>query len=84
MTTDLHQEEGAQDLFLTTESAEAVDSELLADVLGGELGVVLVHKLGAPGNPELAIGSADEVSRIGSTRPKLTDSPIAPSCTSRP
>jgi predicted phosphoribosyltransferase len=32
----------------------------LADALGGELDVVLVHKLGAPGNPELAVGAIDE------------------------
>lgn len=33
---------------------------LVADELGGELDVVLVRKLGAPGNPELAIGAIDE------------------------
>ena len=32
----------------------------IADALGGELDVVLVRKLGAPGNPELAIGAIDE------------------------
>jgi predicted phosphoribosyltransferase len=32
----------------------------LADALGGELDVVLVHKLGAPGNPELAVGAICE------------------------
>ncbi len=32
----------------------------LADALGGELDVVLVRKLGAPGNPEYAVGSVDE------------------------
>ena len=32
----------------------------VADALGGELDVVLVRKLGAPGNPELAIGAVDE------------------------
>lgn len=35
-------------------------AKIIADALGGELDVVLVHKLGAPGNPELAIGSVDE------------------------
>jgi predicted phosphoribosyltransferase len=34
--------------------------QVLADALGGELDVVLVHKLGAPGNPEYAIGSVSE------------------------
>jgi predicted phosphoribosyltransferase len=33
---------------------------LIADALDGELDVVLVRKLGAPGNPELAVGSVDE------------------------
>jgi len=33
---------------------------VLADALGGELDVVLVRKLGAPMNPELAIGAIDE------------------------
>jgi predicted phosphoribosyltransferase len=33
---------------------------LIADALYGDLDVVLVHKLGAPGNPELAIGAVSE------------------------
>ncbi len=33
---------------------------ILADELGGELDVVLVRKLGAPGNPEFAVGAIDE------------------------
>lgn len=32
----------------------------VADALDGELDVVLVHKLGAPGNPEYAIGAVSE------------------------
>jgi predicted phosphoribosyltransferase len=35
-------------------------ARLIADQLGGEVDVVLVRKLRAPGNPELAIGSVDE------------------------
>jgi putative phosphoribosyl transferase len=35
-------------------------AEIIADTLHGELDVVLVHKLGAPGEPELAIGAIDE------------------------
>lgn len=34
--------------------------KVLAEALDADLDVVLVHKLGAPGNPELAIGSIDE------------------------
>lgn len=33
---------------------------VVADALGGDLDVVLVRKLGAPGNPEFAIGAVDE------------------------
>lgn len=33
---------------------------ILADQLGGEVDVVLVRKLGAPGNPEFAVGAIDE------------------------
>ena len=35
-------------------------ARVIADALQGELDVVLVRKLGAPGNPEFAIGSVDE------------------------
>jgi predicted phosphoribosyltransferase len=35
-------------------------AEIIADALGGELDVVLVHKLGHPNQPEFAIGAIDE------------------------
>jgi len=35
-------------------------AKIIADELHGEFDVVLVRKLGAPGNPEFAIGSVDE------------------------
>ncbi|MGH8763112.1 MAG: phosphoribosyltransferase [Nitrosospira sp.] len=35
-------------------------AKIIADALNGELDVVLVRKLHAPGNPEFAIGSVDE------------------------
>lgn len=38
--------------------------KILAEKLGGELDVVLVHKLGAPHNPELAIGAVDELGHL--------------------
>jgi len=38
--------------------------KLLAEALEGELDVVLVHKLGAPGRPELAIGAVDEFGQL--------------------
>jgi predicted phosphoribosyltransferase len=37
---------------------------IIADALDGELDVVLVHKLGAPGQPELAIGAVDETGHV--------------------
>lgn len=39
-------------------------AKIIAETLGGDLDVVLVHKLGAPGNPEFAIGSIDESGRL--------------------
>ncbi|WP_202909012.1 alpha/beta fold hydrolase [Cognatilysobacter segetis] len=39
-------------------------ARIVADALGGELDVVLVRKLGAPGNPELAIGAVDETGHV--------------------
>lgn len=37
---------------------------LIADALGGELDVVLAHKLRAPGQPELAVGAVDETGHV--------------------
>lgn len=39
-------------------------ARIVADALGGELDVVLVHKLRAPGQPELAIGAIDEAGHV--------------------
>jgi putative phosphoribosyl transferase len=39
-------------------------ADVIAGELGGELDVVLVHKLGAPGQPELAIGAVDEAGQV--------------------
>ena len=36
----------------------------MADALQGELDVVLIRKVGAPGNPEYAIGAVDEAGRV--------------------
>ena len=35
-------------------------AKLIADALGGQLDLALVRKVGAPGNPELAVGAIDE------------------------
>ncbi len=37
---------------------------IIADELEGDLDVVLVHKLGAPNQPELAIGAVDEAGHL--------------------
>jgi len=39
-------------------------ARIIADMLGGELDVVLVRKLRAPGQPELAIGAVDEAGTV--------------------
>ncbi len=39
-------------------------AEIIADALEGEVDVVLVHKLRAPYQPELAIGSVDEAGHL--------------------
>jgi predicted phosphoribosyltransferase len=39
-------------------------AKIIADELGGELDVVLVRKLRAPGNPEFALGAVDETGWI--------------------
>lgn len=37
---------------------------ILAQALGGDLDLVLVRKLGAPGNPEFAVGAVDEGGQV--------------------
>jgi predicted phosphoribosyltransferase len=39
-------------------------AQIIAEELGGELDIVLVHKLGYPGQPELAIGAVDEQGNV--------------------
>ncbi|MDP2299585.1 MAG: phosphoribosyltransferase family protein, partial [Actinomycetota bacterium] len=45
----------------------------VADALGLELDVVIVRKIGAPGNPEYAIGALDEEGRVLGARSALAD-----------
>ncbi len=54
---------GKNPLVLAIPRGAVPMGKVLADELGGELDVVLVRKLGAPGNPELAIGSVGEDGR---------------------
>ena len=50
----------ARPLILAIPRGAVPMGRILADALGGELDVVLVRKLGAPGNPEFALGAIDE------------------------
>jgi predicted phosphoribosyltransferase len=49
-----------QPLILAVPRGAVPMSKVIADSLGGELDVVLVHKLRHPEQPELAIGAVDE------------------------
>lgn len=51
---------GKHPLVLAIPRGAVPMARLLAEALGGELDVVLVRKIGAPGNPEFAVGSIDE------------------------
>jgi predicted phosphoribosyltransferase len=51
---------GKNPLILAIPRGAVPMGERLAQALGGELDVVLVRKLGAPFNPEFALGSIDE------------------------
>jgi len=51
---------GRRPLVLGIPRGGVVMARVIADRLEGEVDVVLVHKLGAPGQPEVAIGAVDE------------------------
>lgn len=51
---------GKHPLVLAIPRGAVPMARLIADQLDGEIDVVLVRKLGSPGNPEFAIGSVDE------------------------
>jgi len=51
---------GKHPLVLAIPRGAVPMARILADTLDGELDVVLVRKLGAPMNPEFAVGSVDE------------------------
>ena len=56
----LAQYRGQNPLVLAIPRGAVPMAKIIAAALGGELDVVLVRKLRAPGNPEFAIGSVDE------------------------
>ncbi len=51
---------GKQPLVLAIPRGAVPMGAIIAERLGGDLDVVLTRKLGAPGNPEFAIGAVDE------------------------
>lgn len=55
---------GEKPLVLAIPRGGVPMGRIVADRLEGELDIVLVHKLGAPGNPEYAIGSVDESGHV--------------------
>ena len=51
---------GERPLVLAVPRGAVPMGEVIAEALDGELDIVLVHKLGAPGNPEYAVGAVSE------------------------
>jgi len=60
----LQEYRGRNPLVLAIPRGAAPMGKILADELDGELDIVLVRKLGAPGNPEYAIGAVDETGAV--------------------
>src|SRR3972149_2791163 len=56
----LVQYRGQNPLVLAIPRGAVPMAKIITETLGGEMDVVLVRKLRAPGNPEFAIGSVDE------------------------
>lgn len=55
---------GGRPLVLGVPRGAVPMARIIADALGGDLDVVLVRKLRAPGQPELAIGAVDETGSV--------------------
>jgi predicted phosphoribosyltransferase len=60
LATALEAYRGRNPLVLAIPRGAVGMAAVIAEALGGELDVVLVRKLRAPGNPELAVGAVDE------------------------
>lgn len=56
----LHEWRGKDPIVYAIPRGAVPMAAILAEALGGELDVILTRKLGAPGNPELAIGAVGE------------------------
>jgi predicted phosphoribosyltransferase len=83
---------GTNPLVLAIPRGAVPMGRVVADALGGELDVVLVRKLGAPGNPEFAVGAVDETGwtyladyagQVGASRSYLADETAAQIATMR-
>jgi predicted phosphoribosyltransferase len=55
---------GSNPLVLGVPRGGVPMARIIADTLGGDLDVVLIRKLRAPGQPELAIGAVDETGTV--------------------
>ncbi len=73
----LRQWQGAHPLVLAIPRGAVPMAKLVAEALGGDLDVVLIRKLPAPGSPEFAIGAIDETgwSYIADYAPQTGASP---------
>lgn len=60
LALSLAEYKGQNPLILAIPRGAAPMAKRIANALDGDLDVVLVRKLGAPGNPEFAIGAMDE------------------------
>ncbi len=83
---------GQNPLVLAIPRGAVPMGRLVAAELGGELDVVLVRKLGAPGNPEFAVGAVDEsgwtyvaewAEEVGASRTYLAEETAAQLATMR-
>ncbi len=64
LVKQLSEYQGKNPLVLGIPRGSVPMAKKIADELGGELDVVLVHKIGAPDNPEFAIGSVSEFGEL--------------------
>jgi putative phosphoribosyl transferase len=63
LAAKLEKHRGARPLVLGVPRGAVPMAAIIAEHLDGDLDVALVRKLGAPGQPELAIGAVDETGR---------------------
>jgi putative phosphoribosyl transferase len=64
LVSRLDQYRGKQPVVLGIPRGGVPMARVIADALDGDLDVMLVHKLRAPWQPELALGSIDEAGRV--------------------